>query len=99
MTRGSSILAITLILPEHSGQVSMSILNTRLSLCAQVIREDCSAGVIVLSSVSASWFFSGFGTTSFHAGLNFRSLILLLRARANWGNRKCHKSGIYFEPR
>jgi hypothetical protein len=37
ITNGSSMLAITLTAPPHCSHVSMSMLKTRLSLCAQVI--------------------------------------------------------------
>ncbi len=40
MTTGSSIQAMILTAPPHLGQVSMSILKTRLSRCAQVIAMD-----------------------------------------------------------
>ncbi len=41
----SRMQAITLTAPPHSLQVSMSMLNTRFSLCAQVIDARCSAAV------------------------------------------------------
>ena len=41
----SRMQAIILTAPPHSLQVSMSMLNTRFSLCAQVIDARCSAGV------------------------------------------------------
>jgi hypothetical protein len=63
MTLGSSMLEITFTLPAHSGQVSMSMLNTRPSLWAQVILEACWLAVRVLSSGDSLFF--GFGTTSF----------------------------------
>jgi hypothetical protein len=56
ITAGSSILAracpvstanalgITLTVPPHSSQVVISILNTRLRRCAQVIAACCSTG-------------------------------------------------------
>lgn len=37
--------AMTFMAPPHSPQVSMSILNTRFNLCAQVIDARRSAGV------------------------------------------------------
>jgi len=44
--------AMMRIAPPHTEQVSMSMLNTRFSRCAQVIEARRSAGV--LSSVSAA---------------------------------------------
>ena len=45
ITRGSSMQAITLTLPPHSVQVSISMLKTRLRRCAQVMAVRLSAGV------------------------------------------------------
>jgi len=44
MTVGSSMLAMILTAPPHLLRVSMSILKTRFSLCAQVIAARRSAG-------------------------------------------------------
>ena len=44
ITAGSSMQAITFTAPPHSLQVSMSMLNTRLRRCAQVIDARRSAG-------------------------------------------------------
>jgi hypothetical protein len=46
MTDGSSMLAMIPTCPAHLSQVSMSILNTRLSRCIQVIDAWRSAGVL-----------------------------------------------------
>jgi len=40
MTSGSSMQAMTFMAPLQAGQVSISILNTRLSHCAHVIAMD-----------------------------------------------------------
>ena len=44
ITKGSSILAITLTALPHSSQIVISILNTRLRRCAQVIAACCCTG-------------------------------------------------------
>jgi len=45
ITAMSSMLAITLIFPPHASQVSISMSNTRLRRCAQLIARCRSAGV------------------------------------------------------
>ncbi len=49
----SSMQAMTLTVPPHSRQVSMSILNTRFSRCAQVMADRRPAGVWSCASYSA----------------------------------------------
>jgi hypothetical protein len=50
MTTGSSIQAITLTAPPQARQISMSMLNTRLSRYAQVI-DDRRSMVVLGTSV------------------------------------------------
>ena len=45
MTNGSSMQAMTFMTPPQAWQVSISMLNTRLSRCAQVMAAWRSAGV------------------------------------------------------
>lgn len=45
MITGPSMQAMTLTAPPHLQQVSMSMLNTRLRRCAQIMDARCSAGV------------------------------------------------------
>ena len=52
ITTGSSMQAMILTAPPHSRQVSISILNTRLRRCAQLIDARRSAGV---SSPCPAW--------------------------------------------
>jgi hypothetical protein len=51
MTAGSSTLAMIRALPPQRSQLSMSMRNTRLSRCAQVIARCRSAGLRSLTPV------------------------------------------------
>ena len=59
ITEVSSILEITLTAPPHASQVEISILNTRLRRCAQVIEAWRFAGV-PSSVLLSSWCFFTF---------------------------------------
>ena len=49
MTTGSSMLAMILTAPPQRWQVSMSIRNTRLRRCAQLMAARRGAGVLTTS--------------------------------------------------